>query len=231
MLTAEKAVVQGVYDSSDINGQQAIERIFGAGAVKRYPPGIWCLATDGSLVKANEWNLKLEPQGVAVITEKPAFIVALHASAALQFGAMDQVKSDMVRDIESYDSKAATDAIIAAYKDTHYQDGDGKIWDVYGAPAAEFCREYSLGNIGAGDWDLPTKAVLDIISENRDDINDCIMAMGGYRLTGGAYISSIEKDDNTAWCVGMGNGDTYYYYKLNTYYVRAVSAFPPVSVE
>ena len=226
-LTVEKQAVVGMYNSENKAGRTVIERIFGVSVFKPRPVGVWCLGTDGKMYPAGEWNNTFLSQGVLVVTEETAFIIAPHVNVALQWGAMDKAKSALVSDTESLDSKAATDAMIAAYKDTHHEDNDGKIWDVYGAPAAEFCRSFSHGNIGAGSWDLPTITQLKIMHEKLDEINECLLSMDGYRLTAGWYWSSISNENNprSAWCVailygGVSNGN-----KFGTHYVRAVSAF------
>lgn len=187
--------------------------------------GVWCLSTSGERVAAGDWKPEMHPQGVLLVTEKASFLIGLHANSALKFGAMELSKSPLVADKESFDSKSATDAIIAAYAGQYYQDPDDRIWDVYGAPAAELCRQYSLGNRGAGDWDLPTVAQLLAMYEHRDEINDCLMAMGGRKLTPGWYWSSIEHSSDFAWYVGMYDGSVGNDGKYGYHHVRAVSAF------
>lgn len=224
-LTAEKQAVIALYNSEKKSGRELMERIFGVSAFKPRPIDVWCLGTDGAMVKPEEWDSSYESQGVLVVTEETAFIVAPHASVALQWGALGKAKSDLVTDKETFDSKAATDAMIAAYAGTHYEDNDGKIWDVYGAPAAEWCRAYSHGSIGAGGWDLPTIAQLKAMHAHRDEINECLMAIRGYRLAPGAYWSSIGNDTRSAWYVGMNDGYTDWFNKDGRDNVRAVSAF------
>ena len=229
-LKVKGSVVNKVYGTESPEGQKAIERLLGADVIasimKRYPVGVWCLGLDKSIKTASEWNKLDQSQGVLVVTENTAFVVAPHASVALQWGPADTSNKYTIKDESSFDSKAATDAIVAAYNDSRYSSTSGKIYDVYGAPAAEWCRQYAHGNILAGEWDLPTVAQLKVMSENRDEINECFMAMGGYRLTPGWYWSSIEKDESVARCVYMSNGYVNLDYKKYYYYVRAVSAFP-----
>ncbi len=226
-LTVEKEPVVALYDSQEKKGKELLERVFGIGTFKPRPVGIYCLATDGAYCPAKDWKPCMTPQGVLVVTEESYFILGLHIGVSLQYGAMDQAKSPLSQDKESFDSKAATDAMIAAYKGTHYKDKDGEIWDVYGAPAAEFCREFSFGSIPAGEWDLPTLAVVKYIQANYKAINECILAMGlpKYRLIPSWLQSSIESSESCAWCVYLYGGFVLDYLKYYYHTVRAVSAF------
>ena len=141
-------------------------------------------------------------------------------------GCDGEAKKPLITDIESFDSKAATDAMIEAYAGTFYRDKDAdNPWDVEGAPAAELVRRYEYGSRGAGEWDLPTVAQLKVMYEHRKEINKCMLAIGGHRLRGAWHWSSIGKDESFAWCVGMDNGYTHFNDKYYTSPVRAVSAF------
>ena len=228
-LKAKCSVLADVYNTESPEGKKAIERLFGAEVVRpivKMPPlGVWCLTTDKELVKPEDWSKEMNPQGVLLVVDGAAFVVALHASAVLQWGAMEQTNCDLVYDRESYDSKKATDAMIAAYKDSYYKSPSGELWDVYGTPAAEFARQYSYGNIGAGEWDVPTVRQLSDIQGNRDEINRCITAMGGFRLPAGYHWSSVAKDKTSALVVDVFDGDDDDLDKDFSYLVRAVSAF------
>lgn len=223
-LSVEASAVRELYSETGKTGRKLMEQIFGSEVFKERPVGIWCLSVDGNRFKAEEWTCEESPYAVLVVTEETAFVVGLHASVALQWGS-PEIKEGLITDKESLDSKAATDAIIRTHENSHYKDKDGRIWDVKGAPAAEWCRKYSAGD--DREWDLPTIAQLLIMHKNRDEINDCIEAMGGYKLTPGWYWSSIAKEDNpqNAWFVFMGHGGVGCNAKHWGGGVRAVSAF------
>jgi hypothetical protein len=206
-LTIDKNLAQEAYASGGKDVKKALESLIGKSALIGTPLGIWCLNDKNELITAKEWNASHSPVGVVIVTEETSFVIGLHASVTLQWGAMDKAKCSLVCNKESYDAKTATDAMIAAYAGAHYEDGDGKIWNVDGSPAAEWCRKHSAGHIAAGSWDLPTVAQLLLMRKHRDEINDCIIAMDGYKLTSNYHWSSIATENpRSAYYVNMGYG-------------------------
>ena len=73
-------------------------------------------------------------------------------------------------------------------------------------------------------WQLPTREHLQLIAARIDEINAIIRANGGYEIRGWHWTAD-EYDEFCAWFVDMDGGSTSNYYKFNSYYVRAVSAF------
>ena len=72
-------------------------------------------------------------------------------------------------------------------------------------------------------WKLPTVKQLQVLVKYIDKVNEIIREHNGFEING--YVWSCEeKDEFCAWTVYITNGDTYYYYKSNCNYVRAVSA-------
>jgi hypothetical protein len=59
------------------------------------------------------------------------------------------------------------------------------------------------------DWRLPT-------------IEECFIMYSNKVITTGNYWSSTEYDGANAWTFYFLNGSAYHFYKINTYYVRAV---------
>ncbi len=226
-IQINKTVAQEFYNGASKEVKKALETLIGKSALTGRPVGIWCLGVDNTATSIEKWDKNIAPLGVGVITEDAAFIVAPHASVALQWGAMDKAKSQLETDQESFDSETATDAMIMAYKGTNYADEDNVIWDVDGSPAAEWCRQYSNGDIGVGEWDLPAVAPLKLIYEHRDAINGCLRAIGGWKITNGYHWSSTAHptDVSRALCVAMLDGYVNFLNKNGTLDVRAVSAF------
>lgn len=79
-------------------------------------------------------------------------------------------------------------------------------------------------NLG-GDWRLPTRSELLMISENRKRIDRRLKSNGATRCKDYVYWSSEELSEDEARRVSMDDGHTYRSRKYNSYYVRAVSAF------
>ena len=74
--------------------------------------------------------------------------------------------------------------------------------------------------------DLPTIEQLLTMYEHKDEINK-VLKEAGQEVVGGGLWSNREHsaDPRFAWHVNMTNGASYNSTKLNTAYVRAVSAF------
>ena len=202
------------------------------------PLGAWCvnnsavLIGDGfkpELVSYDQWNTEkhIHPVCVAVVTEDAAFLVGLHNTVVAQLGQKSD-SSKLITDVESLDSKAATDAILKANRGLIYHDPDGdNEFDFVGSPAADFCRKYGTANIRPGKWDLPTVKQLKIMHQHRKEINKCLLAMGAPTLVMGYYWSSIavKGTEWCAWIVNLSNGNTNCSSRDINHYVRAVSAF------
>lgn len=200
------------------------------------PIGVWCVNRTGEdpdnrheLISFDRWNPAehSHPECIAVVTKEASFIVGLHNTIVAQWGVPTE-SGKFVTDVNSLDSKAATDAIIDASRGQIWHDYDGDDeYDFVGSPAAEFCRRYETSGIGSGKWDLPTLAQLKFVSRYRKEINRCRRAMGFPAMIMGFYWSSIAcgYSLSDAWGVGMDLGYVYGNDKYRTHYVLAVSAF------
>lgn len=97
--------------------------------------------------------------------------------------------------------------------------------------AVGLCDAYTNTDYGTGvysDWYLPSRGELNDLWNNLKAVQKTLDSDGNGTTTALAksyYWSSSEYDYNSAWCFTFGNGSTTYYYKGNTYYVRAVRAF------
>jgi len=213
------------------------------------PLGVWCEATDGTLLAAADWSGSGKTaQSVVVVTAEHQFRVGLTNTtpgtcAWGGYGTNIAAMTDMaeIGAINDFDTKGETDKMIAAlnpnfdgealtdgYTSGHI-DSSTNIYSggtpTKGAPAAEACRVYSSGNIGAGRWDLPTFGVLYLMYINKAAINACLTAMGGTALTEGWHWSSTESSANYAWGLDLSSGRQGYDSKNSAYSVRAVAAF------
>jgi len=83
-----------------------------------------------------------------------------------------------------------------------------------GIYAASICKAYNGG--GYSDWYLPSKDELNELYINQ-------IAVGGF--SNASYWSSTETSSLGAWYQSFSNGAQYYYYKSNSFNVRAVRAF------
>ena len=226
-----KMEVMNLHSKANAEGKALLEKIFGKEEFNQRPIGVWCCEGTGrKLVAREEWNAALFPLGVVVVTEDMAFIIAPHNTVVAQWGVPKvELKKLLVTDprcTEDKDGSLHTLNIMQSHCGKRYIDPDGDAqYDFEGAPAAEFCLNYSHHTMRAGSWSLPTVKQLQAMAENIKEINACFMVMGCPTLPMGWYWSSIEKDEFCAWRVVMYDGDSGSYDKNYPYYVRAVSAF------
>lgn len=86
-------------------------------------------------------------------------------------------------------------------------------------PAFAWCA-----NQGEG-WYLPSLNEVKTIYLVKDKVDKTLEKMSSDKFQNGWYWSSTEEDEFCAWNVSMNNGYTYFSFKYNLNYVRAVSAF------
>ncbi|MCK5768552.1 MAG: InlB B-repeat-containing protein [Candidatus Atribacteria bacterium] len=83
-----------------------------------------------------------------------------------------------------------------------------------GSYAAQLCNDLTEG--GFSDWYLPSRDELNKLYINKDVIGGFVDLV---------YWSSSEGSDDRAWYQNFVNSNQNYYYKYNTYRVRAIRAF------
>ena len=132
-----------------------------------------------------------------------------------QWCTTEQFKKEIVVGASSErDGKANTDKVMSRSDSAEYS-------------AFVWCRAKGK------DWYLPAVDVLRLLLLDRsvhDAVNRTLDEHGGQKLSelgewGAVYWSSTESSKFCAWYVPMLDGYTYGYYKILSYYVRAVSAF------
>ena len=221
--------VTDLYGKANAEGKALLEKIFGKEEFNQRPIGVWCCEGTGrKLVAREDWNNSLFPLGVVVVTEDMAFIVAPHNTVVAQFSAQGKGKGLVTLETnkDSLDCHSATNRIVKEYEGIKHTDKDGDSqFDFIGAPAAEFCENYSVDCSDSRAWCLPTVRQLQIMSEHLKEINACLLAMGCPPVTPGCYWSSIVKDEWCAWYVTVYDGYANYNTRYDGSYVRAVSAF------
>lgn len=222
-----KDQVRSLYDRTGKHGRAVLRTLFGEEVFKKRPIGVWCLINKASnvfeLVGRQDWEKWHQKIAVGVV-------IAPHNTIVAQWSPIDAGRDsvELITDKESLDAAQATDRIVEKYSGALHVDSDGDTqYNFIGSPAADFCRKYSHGSIGAGKWHLPTVAQLKIIADNIAEVNACFLTMGLPPMVIGWYWSSIACEDGNrcAWGVGMYGGDTNGSSKDGSSFVRAVSEF------
>ncbi len=216
------------------------------------PLGVWIEATDGTLVGSSDWatdGAGKTPQSVVLVTSDHQFRIGLENahSTNLAWGGygtdiatIGNVTKQYLA-VEDFDFESKTTKIINALNPGYNGEAvvDGKTSGhvdentvsttgsnaTVGAPAAEMCRRYSSGNIGAGSWSLPTMGCLHLMYMNKAAINAALTACGGTALTNDYNWSCTESSGNLAWLLNFNLGSQYNYNRYSSYSVRAVAAF------
>jgi len=90
--------------------------------------------------------------------------------------------------------------------------------------AASVARAYAGGS--NTDWYLPSLDELNLLYQNRFNVNKTLSVTSGATQIGqNFYWSSTENINTDAWCLSFDIGDAYSISKYNTIYVRAVRYF------
>lgn len=95
--------------------------------------------------------------------------------------------------------------------------------------AARVCNELQIteGGITYGDWYLPSRHELNLMSQNRELINNTAAANGGsdFSVMQEPYWSSTEENNNNAWSQNFTLVNGVFKSKDLTYRVRAIRSF------
>lgn len=85
---------------------------------------------------------------------------------------------------------------LVGTKDPNYS-----IYNYVGSPAAEYCRAYRRGCKEAGQWYLPSLGELNLMVENKDKINEALLAIEGESLSSNSWTrSSTQYNNSVMWC-------------------------------
>ena len=104
--------------------------------------------------------------------------------------------------ITDFAGSSNTDQIISQLKGTT----DSYSSYYTGAPAAEYCRAYSKGCKGVGEWYLPSVGEMNILATNKDAINEALTKISGKSLGLNLYIwTSTQYSSWYAWRYNWSN--------------------------
>lgn len=226
-LKITEAQAKELYNDSSASLKKLLEEHFGSLAFTQRPIGIWILTEDKRALTPEVFKAmdnKPLPIGVGVSTEETAFIVSPFTTQVLPFGAKSITDyDDIVYDKETYDNEAVTDAVRRAHNGVEFNIWGDDRFPACGAPAVDSCPDECFGL----RWVLPTLATLKVLSREIKGVNKALYAAGlPVALPGWHWSSTVnQQDKDTAFVVGLCDGnvsdDCQGYYR----YVRAVSAF------
>lgn len=162
------------------------------------------------------WNSELGYTGIGINSEGHSFIMAIPDDFKFNFynptdmsintrKKFSVVLSEsnipgmtVARDLESavndFSSKENTDAILAVLATSSNPNEIDN--------AAVVCRNYSKGNIGKGQWDLPSAGILNLLLSYTDIVWDLSENISGHSSTNiglAVYHSSTGSSDKAIW--------------------------------
>ncbi len=216
-----------LYANSSEETQARLRTIFGEETFVSRPLGFWIITEEKKALTVEAFKALADkplPIGVGVSTPETSFIVSGLPTVVMPFGAKSVRNYDAVAyDQNTYDNKAATDAIRKAHSGIQFNIWDDVRFPAVGAPAADYCPDDWAGL----KWSLPTLATMKVISREVGNINAALAAAGlPVLLPGYHWTSTVNRDnENTAFVVALAVGYAYYYDMFSYDYVRAVSAF------
>lgn len=198
--------------------------------------GVRIVDLDGNLIRVENWTGGSNATGVALINDNVSIIIApknWYTYNSNNDGAWNGNKRSAwggnnknVTGIKTTTSTSGaitdfagstnTDAIISQLKGTT----DNYSQYYTGAPAAEYCRAYSNGCKGAGQWYLPAAGEMNQIVLNKAAIEEALTAISGelFNSSGwdGYEWTSTQFSSVTAWMYSwpeeyLGNDYKYNY--------------------
>lgn len=157
--------------------------------------GVFIVDVEGGLNNVSSWSGGSNATGVALITDEVSIVIApknwytdnsnddgaWNGNTISAWGGYEKTvtgiktttsESDAITDFAGSDN---TDAIISQLKGTT----DGYSPNYTGVPAAEYCRAYSNGCKGSGQWYLPAAGEMNQIVLNKAAIEEALTAISG----------------------------------------------------
>lgn len=199
--------------------------------------GVFIMDYDGDLYNLNETGYIVPITGVALITDKCDIVIApnywysnndgaWNGNTISAWGGQDKTvtgiktttsESDAITD---FAGSANTDVIISQLKGTT----DDFSPNYTGAPAAEYCRTYSNGCKGAGQWYLPSVGEYNQIVLNKVAIEEALTAISGELFSSpGWEWTSTQYSSGRAWIYDWDDVYFNYGFKYNLGGVRPIT--------
>lgn len=142
------------------------------------PIGVYIVDNDGKIRDVSTWTGGSDCTGVYLGTDNVNIIIAPN-SEAFAWGGYGIVSDTLPEKINSndarndFDGEGNTDKIIEALT------GITDEQNITGAPAAEYCRGYSKGCKGVGEWYLPSVGEFIEIMFNVEKVNTALSKISG----------------------------------------------------
>lgn len=208
------------------------------------PSGVFIVDNYGELFTLSDWSGGSNCTGVALITDNVKIITAIDLwksgsqsgtwgnSNSPVWGGYAWVLTDIMTTTSSteaitdFNGSSNTDQIITqcARNSNSVTDSMGHTTTWTGAPAAGWCRDYSKGCKGVGEWYLPAAGEMNIIVTNKDAINTALNIISGETLDNWTHTST-QYDSGYVWCYNWYNEGFYNGTKIVGYRVRPVCTF------
>lgn len=179
--------------------------------------GVFIFTQNGNFISSKFWGLYEQsenPVGVAILADRK-LLVALEGSKESMV-LLDYNKELPGIKYESWD-EARTD--YNGMQNT-------KDLAALGSPAAQFCLDYSYGQIGKGEWYMETADEAQLKFDHKKELDIALAIAGGNAIeTDDWHWTSTRRHEKSNWVFNWDHGSRDYYYQDLNIRVRPVSAF------
>ena len=188
------------------------------------PNGVYIVDLYGNVYDVDNYTGE-DATGVALITDKVKLIVSLdewYGQSTSYWGGYQYNVNGCFsgsNHLQDFNGEANTNAIITEL------DGVTDSQGIVGSPIATYCKNYSRGCKGAGQWYLPSAGELNEVILNKDAINKVLRIIGNKELgnPSGYIWTSSQRDSASAWAYKWNNNSNWFLAsKRNTAGVRSV---------
>lgn len=164
------------------------------------PNGVYIMHKNRFLVTREKWTYpNNEASGVAVKTDKCAFVIAKEETNMIAWGMHDTLINGILTTTE--ESVARTD-----YKGSQNTDAITNQLVGSGTYAAHYCKDYTFLHALKGY--LPALGELYEAYQNKSEVDACMSLIGGKALSDNCIKwSSTQYDSSYAWNLDWKNGD------------------------
>lgn len=196
------------------------------------PQGVSIMDASGNIMTAEEWS---EDKGLTglVVSDGEHKVVLGMDYATLPFG-LDGVEIEDITTVEYVDN-SSQEEVFNDFNSTSNTDAIIKALEASSDPTAEiaasYCRNYSSGIYGVGEWDLPAGGHAKLLFDNKNAINNISNTLFSVSFNG-RMSTSTNSNLTTSWVyesnlgIGWANGKKTSNYNVYSIHVITSDEFP-----
>ena len=186
--------------------------------------GVYIMDLEGKIHETSSWNNGSNSTGIVLVTDKVSIVIspsewytyesnsdgAWNGNTKSAWGGYGTIvpkcnlSTDLTTALLDLSGNTNTEAIISKLSGT----SDSNSSYYIGAPAAEYCSNYSNGAKTLGAWYLPSVGELNEIVINKDAINSALDLISGEALNANMHTwTSTQYSENSSWYYNWDSGE------------------------